>query len=497
MRSVDTPVKKIRREVFTEICKVAFESTKENFNDEIEAIPYRIVQERAVYRDSIYRERAVASERVRLAMGMSLRPEDKAVHITAGMENSNIDEKYYEPPLMQVIPSACDACEPNKYQVSNMCRGCVAHPCKQVCPKGAISTVDGKSVIDQEKCIKCGQCKKVCPYGAIYERKRPCANACGVGAIETDYAGRAKINPDKCVSCGMCMVNCPFGAIADKSQIYQLIKAMNEGAEVIAILAPAFVGQFGPKATPNKIKAALLDIGFADVWEVAVGADAGALEEAKHYVQSVATGKLPFLLTSCCPSWSMLGKKYFPEVIDEISNALTPMVATARAARIASPNAKIVFVGPCVAKKLEASRRTVRSEVDFVITFEELAGMFDAKEIDFNTYEKEEELNDAFGAGRGYAVASGVAGAIKACIDEYYPGTEVKIDHVEGLADCKKMLLQAKAGKKKGYLIEGMGCLGGCVAGAGTNIPVMKAQIQVKKFVKEAEDFVPPETAQY
>ena len=84
-----------------------------------------------------------------------------------------------------------------------------------------------------------------------------------------------------------------------------------------------------------------------------------------------------------------------------------------------------------------------------MITFEELAGMFDAKEIDFNTYEKEEELNDAFGAGRGYAVASGVAGAIKACIDEYYPGTEVKIDHVEGLADCKKMLLQAKAGKEK------------------------------------------------
>ena len=85
----------------------------------------------------------------------------------------------------------------------------------------------------------------------------------------------------------------------------------------------------------------------------------------------------------------------------------------------------------------------------------------------------------------------------QACIDEYYPGTEVKIDHVEGLAECKKMLLQAKAGKKKGYLIEGMGCPGGCVAGAGTNIPVVKAGIQVKKFVKEAESFVPPETAQY
>lgn len=497
MRNYDTPVRAIRHKVFAEVAKAGFESSDETLIHDIEAIPYNIVEEKAKYRESIYRERAVASERVRLAMGLSLRPENKAVHLTDGLAASNINEKYYEPPLMQVIPSACAACPPNKYIVSNMCRGCVAHPCMQACPKGAISMKDGKSYIDQEKCIKCGQCKKVCPYGAIYERKRPCANACGVGAIETDYAGRAKINPDKCVSCGMCMVNCPFGAIADKSQIYQLIKAMNEGAEVIAILAPAFVGQFGPKATPNKIKAALLDIGFADVWEVAVGADAGALEEAKHYVQSVATGKLPFLLTSCCPSWSMLGKKYFPEVIDEISNALTPMVATARAARITSPNAKIVFVGPCVAKKLEASRRTVRSEVDFVITFEELAGMFDAKEIDFNTYEKEEELNDAFGAGRGYAVASGVAGAIKACIDEYYPGTEVKIDHVEGLAECKKMLLQAKSGKKKGYLIEGMGCPGGCVAGAGTNIPVVKAQIQVKKFVKEAEDFVPPETAQY
>ena len=446
MRGIQTPVRNVRRRIFKEIAKFGYE--QRNLQD-LEDLPYEIIPgEVAKYRDSIYRERAIVGERLRLAMGMSLNPADKLTRITKEIDESNISEKYYEPPLLQVIPSACNECKEKAFIVGEQCQGCMAHPCMEVCPKKAISFKDGYSYIDQEKCIKCGQCKKVCPYGAIYERKRPCANACGVGAIETDYAGRAKINPDKCVSCGMCMVNCPFGAIADKSQIYQLIKAMNEGAEVIAILAPAFVGQFGPKATPNKIKAALLDIGFADVWEVAVGADAGALEEAKHYVQSVATGKLPFLLTSCCPSWSMLGKKYFPEVIDEISNALTPMVATARAARITSPNAKIVFVGPCVAKKLEASRRTVRSEVDFVITFEELAGMFDAKEIDFNTYEKEEELNDAFGAGRGYAVASGVAGAIKACIDEYYPGTEVKIDHVEGLAECKKMLLQANQERK-------------------------------------------------
>lgn len=495
MRGIETPVREIRKRVFTEVAKFAYEQKD---LDKIEDLPYDIVPgEIATYRDSIYRERAIVGERIRLAMGMSLRPADKPARITKGIDESNISEKYYEPPLLQVIPSACNACKDKAFIVGGECQGCMAHPCMEVCPKDAISIVDGYSHIDQDKCIKCGQCRKICPYGAIYERRRPCEVACGVGAIETDYAGRAKINPDKCVSCGMCMVNCPFGAIADKSQIYQLIKAMNEGNEVIAILAPAFVGQFGPKATPNKIKAALLDIGFYDVWEVAVGADAGALEEAEHYVHGVATGEVPFLLTSCCPSWSMLGKKYFPEVIDQISNALTPMVATARAARQTNKDAKIVFVGPCVAKKLEASRRTVRSEVDFVITFEELAAMFEAKDIDFDTYEKEEELNDAFGAGRGYAVASGVSTAIEECIKEYYPGTEVKIDHVEGLAECKKMLLQAKAGRKNGYLIEGMGCPGGCVAGAGTNIPVAKAGVQVKKFVNEADRFVPPETAKY
>ncbi len=124
-------------------------------------------------------------EQVRLAMGLALRPEDKPVHLTAGVEASNISDKYYEPPLMQVIPSACMRCEAKGYEVSNMCKGCLAHPCMEVCPKGAISMVNGKSYIDQEKCIKCGKCKSVCPYDAISKKERPCAKACGVNAIET------------------------------------------------------------------------------------------------------------------------------------------------------------------------------------------------------------------------------------------------------------------------------------------------------------------------
>ena len=492
MRSVETPVKKIRREVFTEICKVAFASTKDNFNDEIEAIPYHIVKERATYRESIYRERAVASERVRLAMGMSLRPENEAVHITAGMENSNIDEKYYEPPLMQVIPSACDACEPNKYEVSNMCRGCVAHPCKQVCPKNAISIVNGKSVIDQEKCIKCGKCKVACPYDAISHNVRPCEQACGVKAIGSDEQGRASILEDKCVSCGMCMVSCPFGAISDKSQIFQLSHALRDGDKIIAIVAPAYISQFGDDVTPGKFKTALQVLGFSDVHEVAFGADVGAISEAHHYAKEVATGNLPFLLTSCCPSWSMMAKKFFPTMIDNISQELTPMVATARKVKQEQPDAKVVFIGPCASKKLEAMRRTVRSDVDFVLTFEELDAMFDAREIDPASFEEDGSLHDATAAGRGYAVAGGVAGAIEACLKEYYPDVPVHIEHAESLAECKKVLALAKAGKLNGCMIEGMACPGGCMGGAGTNVPVAKSSKELKKFLGSCSKKLPP-----
>ena len=453
MRGLDTPVRKIRRKVFEEVARVAFNSTSETLIHDIEAIPYRIVNEDTEnYREGVYRIRSMVSERVRLAMGMSLRPEDKPVHMTAGIEESNISEKYYEPPLMQVVPSACAACEEKGYEVSNQCKGCAAHPCKEVCPVGAISMVNGHSYIDQTKCIKCGKCKAHCPYDAIAKKERPCQKACGVNAITSDKFGRAKIDNDKCVSCGMCMVSCPFGAISDKSQIFQLSRALREGKKIIAEVAPAFVGQFGKDVTPAKFKAALIKLGFQEVYEVALGADIGAIAEAHHYAEKVSTGELPFLLTSCCPSWSMLAKKQFPDLIESVSQELTPMVASARSIKQKYPNAGVVFIGPCAAKKLEASRTDVRSDVDFVITFEELQGMFDAKEIDPALMEEDGSLHNATAAGRGYAVAGGVAQAIEECLQEYHPNVPVHIEHAEGLAECKKVLTLAKAGKMKAWV---------------------------------------------
>ena len=491
MRGLHTQVSDLRKDVFVEVARIAYES--DNINDDLEAIPYKLSpDENPRFRDSVYRERAVSSERTRLALGLSLRPQNKPVHITSGLDEATVDEMYYEPPLMQVIPSACNACEDNVYEVSNLCRGCLAHSCMEVCPRDAITHVDGQAHIDESKCIKCGKCKSACPYDAIGKKVRPCSVACGVKAIESDEYGRAVINQGKCLSCGMCMVSCPFGAIADKSQIFQLIRCMKNGGEVVAEIAPAYAGQFGKEATPDKIYAALLKLGFSQVYEVALGADIGAVTEAHDYVYHVKTGEKPFLLTSCCPAWSMLAKKQFPEIIDSVSKELTPMVATARSIKKEHPNAKVVFIGPCAAKKLEAMRKTVRSDVDFVITFEELDAMFEARGIDPKTIESQGHLHDATAAGRGYAVAGGVSKAIENCIHEYYPDVEVQIEHVEGLDECKKVLMLAKAGRKNGYLIEGMGCPGGCVAGAGTLIPVPEAKKDVQQIVKDSTKKLPP-----
>ncbi|MGN1133804.1 MAG: 4Fe-4S dicluster domain-containing protein, partial [Oscillospiraceae bacterium] len=460
MRGIYNSVTDIRRKVFTEVARLAYEGG--DYSAKICELPYKIVPGKvAVYRESIFLERAIVEERLRLAIGLPLRPIDEHKAVSEGIEETAIAEKYYDPPLVNIIKFACNGCPETHYHVTDCCQGCLAHPCKEVCPRGAIEIKHGKSVIDQSKCIKCGRCQSVCPYNAINKMERPCAAACGMDAIETDENGKAQINYDKCVSCGMCLVNCPFGAIVDKGQIFQLIHAMKKGKKVIAIVAPAFLGQFGPKATPEKLTAAMKKLGFESVVEVAIGADLCAIEEAKDFLREVPEHQ-PFMATSCCPSWSVMAKKLFPELADNISMAMTPMVLTARLVKKDNPDACIAFIGPCAAKKLEASRRSIRSDVDFVLTFEELMGMFEAKGVKFEDISDEDkvELNEGSGDGRGFAVSGGVAKAVADVIKKIDPEREVKVASANGLRDCKKLLQMAKAGKYDGYLLEGMGCPG-------------------------------------
>lgn len=488
MRGVETRIQEIRHAVFTEVAKMAYEEGP--VDKKIEALPYKIIPgETGNFRNDVFLERAIVGERLRMAMGLPYRGAAEPAPVSDGIMEADKPEGYYTPPLINVIKFACNACDEKKVHVTDGCQGCLAHPCMEVCPKKAISLdrVTGKSIIDQDACIKCGRCATVCSYNAIIVQERPCAKACGMKAITSDENGKATIDYDKCVSCGMCLVNCPFGAISDKSQIYQVIKAIQSGEKVYAAVAPAFVGQFGPKVTPEKLRAAMKELGFADVLEVAIGADLCAKQEAEDFLKEVPE-ELPFMATSCCPAWSVMAKKLFPTLAPYISMALTPMVLTARMLKKDDPDACIAFIGPCAAKKLEASRRTIRSDVDFVLTFEELMGMFNAKGVTFEdiTDEEKVDLCEGTGDGRGFAVSGGVAKAVADVIHKLDPEREVKVVSAQGLKDCRKLLTLAKAGKYDGYLLEGMACPGGCVAGAGTLQAVEKSTALVNKYVKDA-----------
>ena len=487
MRGVYTNLTEIRRNVFCEVAKIAYEGGDDQAK-KLDELPYKIIPgDVATYRESVFLERAIVGERIRLTLGLPLQGVDRPEQLSDGLAEAAKPETYYQPPLINIIKFACNACEDNVYRVTNMCQGCLAHPCREICPKGAITFVDKKAHIDQEKCIHCGQCAKVCPYHAILHKERPCASACGMHAIGSDEHGRAQIDYEKCVSCGQCLINCPFGAIADKSQIFQVIQAINAGDEVIAAVAPAFVGQFGGKGNVGKLREAFHQLGFSGVEEVALGADLCTIQEADDYLNEVPD-KLPFMGTSCCPAWSVMAKKEFPKYANCISMALTPMTLTARMIRTQHPNAKIVFVGPCAAKKLEAMRKSIRSEVDFVLTFEEMAGMMEAKQIDYLSLadDNKSDFDVASADGRGFAVAGGVATAVVNAIHRRYPDREVNVANAEGLEDCRKMMKDAVRGKYPGYLLEGMACPGGCVAGAGTLQAINKSAAAVKRYAKRS-----------
>ena len=492
MRGIPSLITDIRKKVFTEVARMAYAGKGYEGVDEL---PYKIVPgDRPLHRESVFLERAIAGERVRLAMGLSLRPSDGRHLVSEGMDAAAIAEQYYEPPLINIIPYACHACPSHQYKVSNYCQNCLARSCQKVCPKDAISFRNNRSYIDLDKCIRCGKCAKACPYNAIVHLERPCAASCGMDAIGADDQGRAVINQEKCVACGQCLVSCPFGAIVDKGQIYQVIQSILKGDKVIALMAPAFIGQFSGQVSPGKLVSAMKELGFARVVEVAIGADMCTIEEAKDFLEKVPSEQ-DYMATSCCPAWHSMIEKLYPSEFDKISMTLTPMVFTARLMKKQYPGCKVVFVGPCAAKKLEAIRSDIRSDVDFVLTFEELMGMFEAKEIDFSTIEEADVLNEGTGAGRGFAVAGGVAQAVTNLVHETNPDLEIKTARAEGLRDCRKLMAMAKAGKYKGYLLEGMACPGGCVAGAGTILPVDKAAKFVEKYSTEANNASPLKSA--
>lgn len=489
MKASYVDVINVRRMAFASIARMAYEDEDLNqlYNETYKALPGEVAR----YRENIFRERAVYGERLRMALGLDARTADGTGSITEGIEEIDVDTRVFKEPLVSVIKIACEACPERFIHISDNCRFCLAHPCSNVCPKNAISPGDGRMVIDHDKCIKCKKCINECPYHAIIDTGRPCADACGVKAIGSDYLGRAEINADKCVACGACITACPFGAITDKSQIYQVIKAIKTKEHpVYGIIAPSFTGQFGPMTTSAQIREAIKMLGFDDVIEVGLGADLTTMNESKEFLETVPNER-PYMGTSCCYSWKLMVKKNFPNQDPLISDSSTPMIYTATQLKKQDKDATIVFIGPCISKKLEGLQPHVKDYVDFVITFEELMGMLVAKEIDPGSIETDEEMQDASATGRAYAVQGGVASAVVARAKEINPEIEVQVENADGLHECVMLMRMAKAGKKNGMLIEGMACSGGCIGGPGTVVPRHRARKANVAFSK-ASPFASP-----
>ena len=460
MRKFDTKVQHLKYKVLREVARQAFNGTLlENMMD----IPKVIVPgKEPTMRCCVYKERAILSERVKLAMGG---------------DKSN-------PNVIEVIDIACDECPVGGYEVTDACRGCIAHRCEDVCKRGAITfDHNQKAHIDKTKCVECGMCAKVCPYMAIVNRKRPCVMSCKVKAISMDEQKAAKIDNSKCISCGACVYQCPFGAIMDKSYILNVIdmlqKAQKQGTRVYAVVAPSVSSQF-TYAKLGQVITGIKQLGFYAVVEAALGADMVAYEECKELYDK------KFLTSSCCPAFVSFIEKNFPQLKDKISHNLSPAATISKYIKEHHENVKVVFIGPCTAKKMEYQKESVRPYIDSVITFEELQALFDGKEIDITSL-PETALDNASYYGRIFARCGGLGEAVAEGLKERgLTDFECKSVSCDGIEECRIALLKASKGVLDANFIEGMACVGGCIGGAGCLTHGEKSKAEVDKYGKEA-----------
>lgn len=439
-----TDINQIKMAVLKKTAEYAYKGV---LLEKVDEIPFELIDgPKPRFRCCVYREREIIRQRVRLSMG----------RIPTGSHYSVNDGTQ----VVHVISAACEGCPIARFTVTDNCHNCLARKCIKACKFGAISRTERGAYIDKTKCKKCGQCVLACPYGAIVDIQRPCIKACPVDAITIDENDLAMIDESKCINCGKCVVGCPFGAVSDVSMISNVIDTIIKGeSDVYAMVAPAIEGQFGDVPV-SVLKAAIKDLGFSEVIEVALGADAVSVSETDEVVSRAKEGKQT--TTSCCPAFVNFIEKHFPTLKDNISTTVSPMVAAARFIKAANPNATIVFIGPCIAKKNEALKHYI-GEINYVLTFEELYAMFEVKEIDFSNYSDIAETATKYG--KGFAKSGGVTNAVMQVVKEREYDIDLKTMKCSGIEECKKALMMLKSGKLPVDFIEGMACENGCVNG--------------------------------
>jgi len=460
MRKFDTKIQHLKYKVLREVARLAW---KDELLEHVLDIPQIIVPGKTpTMRCCVYKERAILMERVKIAMG-------------GDPDNKNV---------IQVIDIACDECPAAGYEVTDSCRGCLAHRCEDVCKRGAIS-FDHNHVahIDKTKCVECGQCAKVCPYFAIVNRKRPCQAACKVKAISINESNAASIDNDKCIQCGACVYQCPFGAITDKSYILNVIDMINKSEQnkkykVYAIVAPSISSQF-TYAKLGQVISGMKELGFHTVIEAALGADMVAMSESKELVEK------GMLTSSCCPAFVQYIKSAFPGLVKHISHNPSPMAALAAYIKETDPGSKVVFVGPCTAKKAEAQLPNVKPYVDAVMTFEELQALFDSRDMEITSLPMD-VLDNASYFGRIFARSGGLTDAVAQALREQNIDFDLKPIACDGIEACKLALLKLSKNALDANFIEGMACVGGCIGGAGCLTHGEKNKADVDRYGREA-----------
>lgn len=459
MRNFESDVQLIKYEVLREVVRLTVDG---NLSKKYKTIAKKIIPgPKPRTRCCIYKEREIINKRVKLAMGG-----DKT--------NKNI---------IEVINVACDECPINRFTITEACRGCLAHKCSETCPVGAIYNVNQRAYIDTNKCIECGKCKAVCPYNAISDVMRPCKRSCSSKALYFDENKKAVIDNDKCIQCGSCVYQCPFGAIVDKSFVVDVMKLLKkaknkEDFHVYAVIAPAISSQF-TYARIGQVVTGIKELGFHDVIEVALGADMVAKHETQEFVNSIVNNKT--MTNSCCPAFVNYVKKNYPELTDNISNTVSPMIAISRLIKKLDKKSKVVFIGPCTSKKAEISEPDIKGITDYVITFEELQAMMDACDINIETCD-DSPLNNASFYGRIFARSGGLTEAIKHLVEAEDMDIDFKPISCDGLLECDKALKQLKFNKLESNFIEGMACTGGCIGGAASLSHGIKDKREVDKY---------------
>ncbi len=424
-----------------------------------------------------FKERVIIKEKLIPLLGCELKEDRDELKTIGEYAQDALNREKPREQILTVVDEACTSCVKSSYIVTNLCKGCVAHPCTMNCPKNAVSRgPNGQAQIDSKECINCGICMNVCPYHSIIFMPVPCENVCPVDAISKNEQGKEQIDEEKCIDCGKCITACPFGSIMENSQVIDVMKSLKSEQETVAIVAPALYGQFQFK--PENVIGAIKELGFDDVIEVAKGANVTTANEAEELLERLE-GNIPFMTTSCCPAYVSAVKKHIPDMEQYISHTKSPMYYAAEIAKQQYPNSKVVFIGPCIAKRREGM---ADPNVDFVMTFEELSGLFKGWDVAING--KPIELDRSIkNHGRGYAASGGVAQSVL----DVKPYVNIQPVIVNGLDKKKINMLKAfaKTGKTSGNFIEVMACEGGCIAGPSSNYDPKTGMKTYLKYLKE------------